>query len=126
MTVIGTGDAQTMMPAERGRRAVAREGNPAVRFDYVEIGPHDRTNGVDELPALVVDGHVVAQGSVPKMHEVAEALEQALAAASKDDLRTAAAADAVPRCGGCGRNCSLDDPKCRVGKARARELDISE
>lgn len=124
LIVMGTGDGPTMMLAERGRRAVARSGSAAAHFDYVEVGERDRLNGVSKLPALVVDGRVVSQGTVPKMREIEEALRYALDHAYPDDLKVRTQ-EAAPRCGGCGRNCLLTAPKCRIGRERAAEMGIA-
>lgn len=123
LTVIGTGDGPTMMLAERGRRAVARVGSLAVQFDYVEVGALDKVNGVSQLPALAVAGRVLSEGGapLPKMRDIEQALRDALEQAAPDDLK-ARAEPSAPLCGGCGRGCTLDAPKCRVGRERAAEL----
>lgn len=124
VTVIGTGNSECMMLAERARRAVAKVGSPSLHFQLMEIGERDRYNGVSKLPALAIGGNVVAEGSVPKMREIQAALQQALEEAYPDDLKVHAQ-ETVPRCGGCGRNCTLDAPKCRVGVERAQQLGVT-
>lgn len=124
VTVIGAGGADAMVLAERARRAVAKVGSPSLHFEYVEVGARDKINGVSKLPALAVGGHVIAEGSVPKMREIQESLTEALSTAYPDDLRVHETQTA-PRCGGCGRDCLLTAPKCRVGVERAEQLGIT-
>lgn len=123
VTVIGKGGSDAMMMAERTRRAVAKVGSPSLHFEYVEVGARDKINGVSKLPALAIGGKVIAEGTVPKMRDIQNQLSETLRTAYPDDLRVHEA-EAVPRCGGCGRDCLLTAPQCRVGVERAEQLGI--
>lgn len=130
VNVIGSGDANTMMLVERTRRVVAQAGIEAAKFEYIEVGAHDRVSGLDQLPAVLVNGQPIVQGIVPKMRELRSTLTQAIqtisATVAQDPLSGLAMVDSTtPRCTGCGRNCSLDAPGCRVGMRRAKELGIA-
>lgn len=125
VTVIAAGDSAGMMLAERTRRAVAKVNSPSLHFEYVEVGARDKINGVDRLPALAIGGDVLAEGSVPKMRDIQQALTKTLKEAYPDDLRVHVQ-ETVPRCGGCGRDCRLHTPKCHVGVERAQQLGITD
>lgn len=124
VSVIGTGDAKTMVLAERARRAVAKAGSPSLHFEYVEVGSRDRINGVSRLPALAIGGDVRAEGEVPRMRDIQAWLAATLSHAYPDDLRVHER-EGVPRCDGCGRACPLDAPRCRIGMERAARAGSS-
>jgi|GEM_PF-2187880 hypothetical protein len=129
LTVMYQTDRDGMMLRTRAHHVAAAH-ERRVTLDCVEVDRTVHISGVDALPALMVDDKVVAEGRVPKLSEIegfvsaalAEESELAKHGAKKEIWR--ADPKAMPHCGGCGRDCRLDEPECGVGVERAAKLGI--
>ncbi len=112
---------------------VAAEFPGDVRVDVMDMAPAAGqricVSGVERLPALMLDDHVVLQGQVPRLSELEALVADAVARDKrlmrhgiKNELHLPDAD--VPRCGECGHDCVLDAPACATGRVKARELGV--
>ncbi len=129
LAVVTKADRDGMTLRTRAQRVAAQHKD--VEFYFVEVGSSGTgqvlVNGVDTLPALMAGEKVVSQGSVPKISEIEKLVEKALAETpatgnTEKKTRSDRKREGIPQCTGCGRACYLNEPGCRVGIRKAKEL----
>lgn len=117
ITIVDAGDRASMTLRMNVNKALAKAG---IKADVIVI---DATRGyrisnVDRIPALLINGEVVAQGESLKAGEIADELIR------REDLANGQTFEVSLPCGGCKRNCDLRRPQCSTGVEKARRLGV--